>query len=65
MINREKDTFNAPNAERLAMDLPNVEAVIIDDVGHLCNLQALSAYTDPVCHFVKELYTKLKRDTSL
>lgn len=64
LVNGEKDSLNAPNAERRAMDLPNVKAVIIDDVGHLCNLQAPSAYTDIVCRFVEELYTELERDNS-
>lgn len=64
LVKGETDTINLPNAERLAMALPNVEAVVIDDVGHLCNLQAPAAYTDTLRRFVKELHTNLGRGTS-
>ena len=65
LVNGETDTLNAPNADQLAMKLPNVEAVVIDDVGHLCNLQAPSAYTDIVRGFVEQLEADPKdEDTS-
>lgn len=62
LVNGETDGLNVPNADQLAMKLPNVDAVVIDDVGHLCNLQAPSEYTATVRRFVKELRAKQEAD---
>lgn len=65
LVNGEGDSLNVPNAERLAIAKPNVESVVIDDVGHLCNLQAPDAYTDVVRRFLEEIRDESKcKDSS-
>lgn len=64
LVNGETDSLNVPNAEQLAAELPNIEAVVIDDVGHLCNLQAPDSYTDAVRRFVEEIRTDPKQEGS-
>lgn len=54
LLNGEDDHLNVPNADALAATHENVEADVVADAGHLCNLQAPSAYTDRVRKFVHE-----------
>jgi pimeloyl-ACP methyl ester carboxylesterase len=58
LLNGATDSLNVPNADRLATELPTVKTVVIDDVGHLCNLQAPGPYTAEVRRFLKELKTE-------
>ncbi|QCC49540.1 alpha/beta fold hydrolase [Halobellus limi] len=51
LVNGEEDTLNVPNAEQFSSELSNVESAVIADVGHLCNLQAPSTYTDHIRDF--------------
>lgn len=53
LVNGEEDTLNIPNAEQFAAELSNVESDVIADAGHLCNLQASSAYTGHIRDFVR------------
>jgi pimeloyl-ACP methyl ester carboxylesterase len=54
LVNGASDTLNVPDAERLAAELPNVDADVIHGAGHLCNLQAPSDYTARVRAFAHE-----------
>jgi pimeloyl-ACP methyl ester carboxylesterase len=53
LVNGEEDTLNVPNAKQFAAELSNVESEVIADAGHLCNLQAPSAYTEHIRGFIR------------
>lgn len=62
LVNGETDSLNVPDAERLAASLTGVETTVIEDAGHLCNLQAPSEYTATVREFVETCLPELHHE---